>query len=517
MRIQTRLKVAAAVTVLLAVGGCLDSSLDITNPNEQTLEDFWETESDAINATNSVYFIPYTRGMWGRNRYWVWGRTDVYMSRSPASNIQNAVRGIITNYNYSGFLAGLWDDPWVGVFRANKVLARVPEMDIDAGLQDRLVAETKFLRGLFYFQQALLFGDIPIITEPVDADAEPEFRPVAEVWAQVIQDASDAAAVLPWTWTGDDIGRATRGGALALMAEAHMHRGEWGQAATALQQIVDSEQYQLLADYGDLFRIPEGEQSAESLFEVAFGDQDATTAGVRGNINPRLVAPSSGLGSSIGFNDIQPTDWGFLRFFEGPGLSYPDNWDPRLDASIFWNRPGGMDVFGMPFADRYATTGPGGGPGFRDTDLDHTYFFKKYQEYWRDRLTNFFNPINWKVYRLGHVYMMLAEARVELNELPAAEAAIAVIRERAGVLPMPAGLTQTEMREWVNHEWVRESFWEGHHRLSFLLRHDLLRQDYLEPRNPFHGALFEYPKHLLIPIPQVEMDRNPNAVQNPGW
>jgi hypothetical protein len=507
----------AALTTLVAVGGCLDNSLDIVNPNEATLESFWQTEPQAIAAGNSVYFIPYTRGMWGRNRYWMWGRTDAYMSRSPASAIQNAVRGIITDYNYGGFLSGMWDDPWAGIFRANQVLARVPEMDINQAVKTRIVAETKFLRGLFYFHQTLLFGDIPIITEPADASTEMVWKPKAEALAQVVKDAGEAAQDLPWTWSGADKGRATKGGALALLAEAYMHQGKWSEAATALQQIVDSNQYQLLANYANNWRIPEGEQSAESLFEVAFGDINAVTAGVYGNINPRLIAPSSGAGSSIGFNDIQPNDWAFMLFFEGPGLSYPNNPDPRLDATIFWNKPGGMDVFGMPFAQRYRNTGPGGGPGFRDTDLDHTYFWKKYQEYWKTQLTDFANPINFKVYRLGQIYVMLGEARAELGQLGPAKAAIDVIRARAGVQPMPSGLSADSVKGFINHEDLRENMWEGHGRLSYLKRHGFFNKAYLTPRNPFHAALFDNVKNQYIPIPQAEMNRNPNAVQNAGW
>ena len=97
----------AALAASLPLSGCLDNGLDIINPNQRTLESFWQTEQDAIDGANALYFIPYTRGMWGRNRYWMWARTDAYMSRSPAGNIQNAVRGIITDYNYTGFLAGI--------------------------------------------------------------------------------------------------------------------------------------------------------------------------------------------------------------------------------------------------------------------------------------------------------------------------------------------------------------------------------------------------------------------------
>lgn len=519
---------AALAAALLPLGGCLDNSLDIINPNQRTLESFWQTEQDAIDGANALYFIPYSRGMWGRNRYWMWARTDAYMSRSPASNIQNAVRGIITDYNYTGFLAGIWDDPYVGIFRANTILEKVegmnPTSSTWAATKTRIVAETKALRALFYFHQALLFGDLtntqstlPLILEPIDANYKPTWKPVADIYAQVLKDAGEAVPNLPWTWTGSSKGRVTKGGALALMAEAYMMQQKWSEAAAALQQIVDSNQYSLLPVYGDNWRIPAGEQSAEGIWEVAFGDIDQQTAGVRGNINPRLIGPSSGAGSSLGFNDIQPNDWAFQLFFEGPGASYPNNPDPRLDATIFWNKPGGMDVFGQAFAQRYRNTGPNGGPGFRDADLDHTYFWKKYEEYWRTSLTDFANPINYKIYRLGTIYTMLADARAMTGNLVAAKAAIDVVRARAGVPPMPAGLSADSVKGFLNHEDLRENMWEGHGRLRFLKSHGLFNKTYLAQMNPFHAQLFDNVKNQTIPIPQAEMDRDPNARQNTGW
>lgn len=517
MRAQ-KIKMGLPAALLLLAGGCIDNPLDLNNPNERTIQSFWETESDAIAAMDGVYRTTGNDGLWGRNGYWIWARTDTYLSRSPAGALQNLTRGVITNLAFTSYgLGGIWDDPWKGVFRANQVVNRVPEMEIASGLKEQLVAEARFIRGLYHFEQALRFGDVPILTEPVDLTTQPEFHPRDQVWDQAIEDALAAAEVLPWSWSGDDVGRVTKGGALALAAEGHMMKQEWNAAIPLLQRIVNEGPYVLLPDYCDLFRVPEGENSAESLFEVQFGDVEAHRLGARGNTNPRLVSPSSGLGSSIGFNDTQPTEWGFMQFFAEPGRSYPDNPDPRLDCTIFWNKPGGMDVFGMPFAERYATTGPGGGGGFRETDLDHTFFWKKYQEYWRTHLTDFFNPINLKVYRYGMILLMLAEAQTEVGNVGAAQLHLNTLRARVGLPSVPGNLSQIEMEDWINREYILETMWEGNTRLKYLVRQGLLNKAYLSDKNPFHASLFVDGKHNLLPIPQFEIDRNPNAKQNPGW
>ncbi len=154
-----KIKVLGLLAAALLATGCLDNPLNLDNPNQRTTEAFWNTEADAISAMDAVYRTLLDNGLYGRNRYWMWGRTDLNLSRSPASSIQNAVRGIFSDYNYGGFLNGIWEDPWRGIFRANQVITEVPEMeDLDAGLAQQLVAEARFIRGLYHFEQAVMFG-----------------------------------------------------------------------------------------------------------------------------------------------------------------------------------------------------------------------------------------------------------------------------------------------------------------------------------------------------------------------
>jgi starch-binding outer membrane protein, SusD/RagB family len=503
MRTRTMTLIAPLAALSLAVG-CMDNPLDIYNPNQRTVEQFWQDEGDALAAMNAVYRTLLEDGTYGRNRYWVWARTDTYMSRSPATNILNFTRSVVTNLA-DGMLNGMWNHPWQGVFRANQIIHNVPNITaMTPAVRDRIMAEARFIRALYHFEQAVVFGDVPIITEPAAVEDQPVFRPEADVYAAVIADAMAAAPSLAWKYTGADIGRVTRGGALALAADAHMMRKEWSQAVTLLNQIVASGQYSLLPDYGALFQLPSGENSVESLFEVQFGDDAMTTLGARGNINPRLVGPQQ-----VGFSDTQLTEWGFQQFFAEFGPR-PENPDPRLFWTSFWNQPGGMDVFGRDFAVRYPN-------GFREANVDHTYFWKKGQEYWRDRLTDFFNPINLKIYRYGGVLLMLAEALVEDNKPAEAAVPLNLVRARVGLPPVPNDLGQAEMRQRVNHELIMEMSWEHSTRLKYLKRQGLLTKEYLTPRNPAHAAVFTNGKSERLPIPQAEIDRNPNAQQNPGW
>jgi starch-binding outer membrane protein, SusD/RagB family len=507
----TTMKFLVPLTAVLVAGGCLENSLAIDNPNQRTTEAFWQTQADAVAGMNAVYRTLMEDGTWARNRYWALDhRTDAFMSRSPAINILNFSRSLITNYA-DGFLTGMWVQPYRGVYRANQVIQNLPAIEMDAALKTRLIAEARFLRAHYHFQQALLFGNAPIVTElPSPGDA-PAFSTQAEVYAFAEREALQAAQDLPWRYTGDDIGRVTRGGALAQAADAQMMQKKWAAAAATLQQIIASGQYSLLPNYRDLFT-RSGDNSNEGLFEVQFGPNTLVSQGIRGNVNPRLVGPSG-----AGFNDTQPTDWAFQQFFAEPGRSYPSNPDPRLEWTFFWNKPGGMDVMGRTFASRYATTGPGGGPGFREKSLNETYFIKKYQLYFEGPPTNFDNDLNFKIYRLGTVYLMLAEALTETNQLAGARDALNKVRTRVGLPDVPTTLTQAQMRDWVDREHLLELAWEQQ-RLPYLIRQGKYNKAFLRTRSPQLGDFFVDGRSELMPIPSSEINANPdNARQNPGY
>jgi len=506
MRTKTLTLIVPLVCALLPAA-CMDNELDIINPNTRTTEVFWASEADAIAGMNAVYRTLFNDGIYGRNRQFAWARTDTYTSRSPAINILNFPKSVVTNYN-DGFLVGFWEHPYQGIFRANQVIHHVPDIaGINSAVADRIVAEARFIRALYHFEQALLFGDVPIVTELATNDDQPEHRPRAEVWKFVSDEALAAAPALEWKYTGNNIGRATRGGALALAADALMMEKKWTEAAAALQQVVASGQYSLLPDYSKLFVLPDGENSAESLFEVQFGDNSTTSLGARGNVNPRLVGPQG-----VGFSDLQPTEYGFQQFFaEGPG--WPNNPDPRLQWTIEWNNPAGNDVWGRSFASRYPN-------GFRETDVNHTYFWQKYQEYWRTAAPpDFDNPLNLKVYRYGTVLLMLADALNEAGQPAAAAVPLNMVRARPSVNlpPVPTTLTQAQMRERIDREFILEAMHEGNTRLTYLVRHDLLNKAFLTARNLVHGQTFIDGKSHVLPKPQAEIDRNPNAQQNAGW
>jgi len=241
-----------------------------------------------------------------------------------------------------------------------------------------------------------------------------------------------------------------------------------------------------------------GKNNAESLFEVQVGDpQLASSQGVYGLNMSKMIGPC---GPS--FCDGRPTRWYFNQFF--PDTMNRAVYDPRLDATIFWNNPVGEDVYGTPFTQRY---------GVASTEV----FFKKYGEYW---LTDqqWDASLNFKVLRYADILLMYAEALNEQGNPGTAKQFVYQVCARAGVAALPAGQTQVEMRDAILHERLLEFGMESQRWLD-LERQNLLTASYL-PTLISHDAEFQFftaGKSELLPIPQAEINLNPNVTQNPNW
>lgn len=487
------LKLLATIALLLAMG-CTE--LDITNPNQRTSDTFWRNQDDALLGLNAVYGATQANGVFGRWYHFVSdARTDLGRSRSPWTDLQNWTKTVLVTPNF-GPNQDVWNQHYHALFRANQVIANVPNIDMDADLRSRIVAEATFIRALLHWNLSLLFGNVPVMTEVMEAGSYPATSPHDQVLAAVATDAQAAAAALPVTYTGNDIGRATRGAALALLGRVQLQQRDWSAAAATFQQVRDLGAHTLAPTYEENFTMA-GENNVESVFEVQFGGPEVLSQGTRGLNIAKLVGPPT-----IGFTDVQPTEWYFNQFFVETGDA-----DPRVWVTLFFNAPGGMDVYGQPFAQRYPT-------GFAEKDVDHTYFWKKYGEYWLD-FQDWDAAVNHKVIRFAEVLLSQADALNEAGQTAAAAEPLNLVRARVGLPGVPTTLSQAEMRDRIEHEFLMEFGWENK-RLAYLKRHDMFNKAELLPHDP-DFEFFVDGKAQFLPIPQTEVDVNPQVKQNPGW
>ena len=392
----------------------------------------------------------------------------------------------------------LWRGPSPGILRCNFVLQKVPAMDIDEAIKNRILGEAYFLRAHYYFILVRLFGGVPLQTEPADSDSDlllPRAS-VDEIYELIESDLEEAIARLPKRseYTQANMGRATKEAAMAELARVYMtyHQDyEHYQEVVTLCDAIGEMGYRLEEDYANLWN-PAKQNGVESIFEVQyygktnydFWSNENQASWLSTFTGPRNSGMAAGC---YGWN--QPT----AEF-----VSQYETGDVRKEKTIFYT---GCPTFdGMTYSSAYSTTG---------------YNVRKFL------LTKTQSPDyntsnqNWVVTRYADVLLMKAEALNEMGQTTLAEAPLYEVRCRAGLTKRSdiEGLSQMQMREKIIHERRMELAFEGHRWFDMIRYKDNYALNFLHSI----GKTAASSKHLLLPIPTQEREANPKLTQNPGW
>lgn len=495
MRFRT---ILPALLVGGALAGCAD--LNLTNPNQQSTDTYWQTSAQAVSGVNAVYNGLLNNGTYGRWLVFATDlRSDIGMVQSPWTDLSNFAKFTFTSYDFE-VNRELWQHHYQAIFRANQAIDRIPAINMDATLKNRLVGEAKFIRALLYFNLVNLYGNVPLITKTAEPTDRPANATPAQIYAQIEQDLKDAQTALPVSYSGADIGRATRGAATALLGKAQLQQRKWAEASATLAPLISSGTYDLVPNYADNFTA-NNENNKESIFEVQFGDRSMLANGVRGLNISKMVGPC---GPS--YCDGRPTRWYLDQFKQEKTVD--GNLDPRALATLYFKNGGGP-VYGMSWDalfNRFGQTGL-----VNDTTV---VFWKKWGEYYLTPDQDWDAAINFRVIRFADVLLMQAEALNEQGQMAAAIPLINRVRARATMPALPATLDQATLRDRI----LRERMFEFGLEASRWF--DLKRQNLISPSLVSHDPEFSFftaGKSELLPIPQSEIDLNANVKQNPGW
>jgi hypothetical protein len=482
--------------LILIITGC--KKFITKNPvGEYTESEFYQTKEQAILAINAAY-QPLAFTTANVNRLWVFGDVASDDAAKGGNPGDQADIGFIDDFNVNstnGNLASMWALLYDGVTRCNLVLSKVPSIKMDKTLQDRILGEAKFLRAYYYFTLINIFGDVPVILQPLRADQlQIPQSPEQQIYESVIEpDLKEAAASLPESYTGPDVGRATSGAANALLAKAYLFQSKWDSAATSAAKVISSNLYDLLPVYSDNWDEAH-KNNVESVFAVQ-----------------HLTGQDPKLGSELNQYFAPQIDGGY--FFDAPTQNFVDEfektsegiYDPRLDYTV------GRDS--MPWFN---------GRTFSASWSPSTgYLTRKHQQPLSQVSNKSDGNLNYEAIRFSDVLLIYAEALNESGHPAEALAPLNRVRKRAresyqydtslagfpqipeGLLPDIATTDPTQLRAAIRHE-RRVELGMEFHRYFDLIRYgkDYARQALSDKPN------FDYDTYKHFPIPQIERDRN---------
>jgi hypothetical protein len=425
---------------------------------------------------------------------------------------QNTDLNNLLGLSYNGdnvFVLNWWTGLYSVIAQTNLVLDNVPGIKMDEAKKKQVLGEAQFLRAWSYFYLVRLYGDVPLLTVSILSASDPMVNAPRtsrdSVYQQVITDLKAAeASGLNWTDAG---GRVSLGAVKSLLAEVYLtmagyplNKGKsyYQLAADKANEVITSAKFNLFANYNSLHD-ESLENQQEQIFEIQY------LGGVANNGNQAILLPNfkdvSAYGTEVG--STTPTTQ-FFNSFEAGDKRVVDR-QGFFYTSYYSGGDGALKSLGAPYIYKHFDIGANGTTGKKGTAT---------------------SGLNWMNIRYAQVLLTFAEAQNEANSGPtqAALDALKSIRDRAGLTTGALGsFTQTSFREAVWRERWHELCYEGVTWFDMVR----LKKAYLEGSNSFEefvghklpesGAVLAE-KHLLFPLPTLEMQNNPNLrPQNTGY
>jgi hypothetical protein len=458
-----------------------------------------------------------------------------------------------------------WNTTYANIRRVNVLLSHLATTPLSSGLQSRVAGEARFLRAWYYFILLKHYAGIPLIGDVVYGPTDPISgkRSTYEACVNYISSECDAAAnMLPLINNGLDFGRATKGAALGLKSRLLLYAASplfngrtdnmdgvlgyptadvnrWSKAAKAAKDVMDLNQYQLYEltakpglGFQKVFTL---RKNPEYLLAVMTG-------------NNRLLesiwdpASRSGSGSAYPYQELVDA----FGMSNGKPITDPTsgydpanpyaNRDPRFGYTILPNEGLRLDK-SKGISPVYTYVGAPS-DGFPVTKTGY-YLRKMLDDNTINNSSSSTTERCFPLIRYAEILLNYAEASNESGDTFSAYNQIKAIRKRAGISPgvddnygLPDGLTMLSMRNIIKNErrveLAIEEFrywdlrrWKDAEAVSVQPLHGMkitkVGSAYTYEIVTIRTPVFIAPKWYLWPIPQSEVNKSADLLQNPGW
>lgn len=463
-----------------------------------TPNNFFTNSDDAESSLTAVYDALQGGGAYGQDL--------LTMGEMPSDNCTSVNNDVSAFENIAwtpttGAVGNVFRQAYLSINRANVVLKYVPSITMDTARRSQIQGEARFIRALSYFNLVRAYGGVPLHLAPSESASPAELNlpraSVAQVYEQVVADLSRAAIQMPTS----NPNRATKNSANALLARVQLTQRNWAAAQAAAGKVLVNNV--ALGSFRSLF--PAENKGAESLFEIQFA----------GTPDGQNLLPDEALPFPL-------TTYSFSKFNLPTAelIAYADTVN-----DLRWAYAGNVLNNGK-FVGRSHVSylDARKNQGISSATNDRGNFPYK----WTSNGNNFNSVDNTYVLRYAEVLLNYAEAANEQNG-PTTDALtrLNAVRVRAGLatltLSSPQAATKQTLRNEIDRQRRLELAFEGE-RWFDLLRY--ARHNQAEAGAHTVSALDLIAQfrngnrdinYLLFPIPQAEINTNPQLQQNPGY
>lgn len=539
---------------VLALGACKKNFLDRLPLDELVDDTFFKTEEQLQLAVNGCYA-------------YIKAKNTLDMENLGDNTINSSQNDYlrIGSGNYPTDLGGInseWTSAYDGIRRCNSFLENYTKAEGRDAVKESMAAEVRFIRAYLYSYLTLFFGDVQLVKNTLQI-GDPEVygtrQKKAEVVDFILAELQEASAKLPLAQTGVNLGRVTKGAALAYKARIALYNKKYDVAEKAAKDVMDLNLYQLYSNgnpatsYNEFFSY-KGKIKNAANKETIFARLYSTEALAYHNMSREAQVPdqasrwnpTKSLVDAYLCADGLPIDKSPL-YKEDTYANIFNNRDPRMPQTIL--KPG--SAWGGRQDGKNETSTANWGtfttPKFISNKLGSVtitgYYFTKYVELSTvAQVSRDENDIH--LIRYAEVLLTYAEAKLEQGTLTQADIDLTInkIRQRVGMKNMVISELATnglDLKTEIRRERRIELALEGQRYFDIIRWNEgsLLGEDLkgmkkslaIRPSDVSNiaadangyiiansGRSFAQ-KNMLWPISQIQLERNPNLGQNPGW
>jgi hypothetical protein len=504
MKNQLNSKMILALSLIAFYSCAPDDFLEKPPLNELSTEVSYASKSDAEAAIGAIYGMPAQMSQ----HYYKWEST--IFSDMRADNTHSGWVAPIINVELGQPNAAdiepieyPWTQNYSYIAAANTVIDNIPGIEdpnFSNAEKNVIVGQAHFLRGFYYFHLARLYGGVPLTLSTTDTDIFKARNTEAEVFAQVESDLLLAESLLPKEYSDNFLtrSRATKGAAQAMLAKLYANRGDYSNSAEYSGKVMSSGVYDLLPTFDHLWD-GEHELNRESIFEMIHvpGTDIATYVGLQ------VLPPgdySQYDGNKTGFNPWEVPYHRFNTIKTDLVAAFKEMGDTvREESTIFY----------VPYEMASAPTF-----GYLEGEpVGHMWKM--------GRTGEIFDKHNVVLLRYADIILLRAEALNQIGQTAEAITLLNQVRARVELAPTEA-TSQNEVALAILKERRLElviennRFWD----LKRYYNDDAKLTQHLNDQTDSAGNSFGIQTtvdKVLIPIPQAELDVNPNMTQNPGY
>ena len=492
---------AALFASSLSMNSCV--SLDQDPQSFLRFETFPKDASNLASAADALY-VDLWNGNYGLNcrlqRINV-GADDVTYRAAKPNNPLALIEDLYPNITQNDAdFSTLWSLFTKAIYDSGKIITETPVNEADNSKEAvalrAVVGEAYFVRGLSYFYLVRLFGDLPLILTPEDAEKKDMQRvAVADIYDKaIVPDMERAVKWLPATSRTKDASTPSKWAAEAALGDIYMTMAGWplnkgkeyyAKAESVLGDAIQNSGLKLATHYANLWKEANKTTEKEFLFGIMHSNANKKASNYGKSYYPSDFAPNAG------WSDYYASE----KFY----LAYPNDERKAHNFMTEWNTKKGVVNY--------------------KKSADKLPAISKYYDY-NDGLPGKSAQSNGItcIYRYADILLMYAEASVRATNSVSAKAtnALQEVQKRAqGYADDATVTTTTNPSEFLDAVFA-ENGWEFFAEMRRWF--DLVRLEKLKDVKPTEWAnsLFKANNHYYFPIPYTQIELT-NWANNAGY